>query len=736
MNNISGAVEEIIFANNVNGYTVCELDCEGEVVTAVGYMPFISTGEMVKLSGEWVNHPEYGKQFKVTFYEKLMPDTADGVEKYLASGLIKGVGPATAAKIVKMFGNDTLSMIQLHPERLAEIKGISIDKALGIGQAIVEQSELRTVIMFLQEYGISPAFSMKIYKAYGSKTVEEIRNNPYKLSEEIYGIGFKTADRIAQSLGIDPYSKFRICGGIKHVLSQASANGHTYIPEDKLKEYTCKLLEVAVNSIEDALITLAMNKSICVERLDNTSRIYLTSYFNAEIGVCRKLRELSSVSFNVNSNDADELLQKIQKYEEIMFADMQKQAIKETLLNGVLVVTGGPGTGKTTIIKSIIRLFSEQGNEVVLAAPTGRAAKRMTEATGFEAKTIHRLLEIEFMGKGEDLSFARNEENPIETDAVIIDEMSMVDILLMNHLLKAIRVGTRLILVGDVDQLPSVGAGNVLKDIIASGAVKTIKLTDIYRQAEESMIVVNAHRINRGELPYLNLKGKEFFFLPRTNGDDIAATIVELVSKRLPSTYNYDPMKHIQVLTPTKKGPAGVGNLNVLLQNALNEQHDRKNEKIFTRFTFREGDRVMQIRNNYNLRWTKVENSSIEGVGVFNGDMGIISKIDNEEQRVTVVFDDDKLSEYDFSILDELEPAYAITIHKSQGSEFPVIVIPIFPGPTVLMTRNLVYTAVTRARNLVVIVGSESTLKCMVENDIETFRYSGLEEKLRKYLNM
>lgn len=731
---LEGTVEEIIFSNEINGYVICDIKNEQEMITAVGFMPFISVGETLRLNGKWVLHPDYGKQLKVELYEKVMPKTVEAIEKYLSSGIIKGVGPSTASKIIKKFGEDTLQVIQFNPERLSEIKGINLDKAMKIGQVFDEQRELRDVIMFFQEYGISPTYSAKIFKVFGKNTIEEIRSNPYKLADEVFGIGFKTADRIAGSLGIDPYSKYRISSGIKYVLSQASTNGHTYIPEEKLKELTSQLLEVDINNINDALVSLMLNKSIYTERTAESNHVYLSPFYNAELGVCKKLAELAGTEFKGNLEDFEEKIQKIQKEEGLILAERQKEAIKEALLNGVLVITGGPGTGKTTIIKSIIKLLQNEGLEVSLAAPTGRAAKRMTEATGFEAKTIHRFLEIGYMGLENELSFSRNETNPVDADVIIIDEMSMVDILLMSHLLKAIEPGSRLILVGDVDQLPSVGAGNVLKDIISSSLVKTVKLTEIFRQAEESMIIVNAHRVNKGEFPYLNAKDKDFYFMPRYNAEGIVSTIVSLCCKRLPNTYSYDPLRHIQVLTPTKKGPVGVISLNAELQKALNPQLPKKNEKSFRGFIFREGDRVMQVKNNYNLLWAKNDNPEVEGQGVFNGDMGIIQEINQEDQKIVVLFDDDKLVDYDFSIIDEIEPAYAITIHKSQGSEFPVIILPLYPGPKVLMTRNLLYTAITRAKDLVILVGAESTLNEMISNEKETLRYSGLDKKLQKVM--
>jgi len=729
---LEGTIEEIIFRNETNGYVVCDIRCNRRLITTVGYMPFVNEGETVKVTGRWVTHPDYGEQLKVEFYEKKLPETVDAMERYLASGIIKGVGPATAKKIVEKFGDKAIDIVQLNPEKLSEIKGISIEKALKIGQAFNEQRELKNVVMFLQEYGISPSYSAKIYKVFGDRTIEEIKKNPYRLADEIFGIGFKTADRIAKNLGIEPTSKYRICSGIKYVLSQAAAAGHTFLTDGMLLNYTAKLLEIDIENIDDALISLVMDRAVYIENCEDCRRVYLASFYNAEINVSRKLLELACLSMKYDIDGFNDRIEQMQQEDGIILADLQKEAIKAAMTSGVLVITGGPGTGKTTIIKTIIRLLGKEGNKIALAAPTGRAAKRMTEATGFEAKTIHRLLEIGYVGDDEELVFQKNADDPVEADVVIIDEMSMMDILLMNHLLKALRPGTRLILVGDVNQLPSVGPGNVLKDIITSKLIKTVRLTEIFRQAQESMIVLNAHRVNRGEPPLMNVKDGDFYFITRNTGSSIVNTIVELCIKRLPATYGYDPMKHIQVLTPMKKGLTGVKNLNTELQKALNPPGKAKNEKVFRDCIFREGDRVMQIKNNYNLRWIKSSDLNCDGTGVFNGDTGIIKHIDTEEQVLTVLFEDERIVEYDFSILDELELAYAVTVHKSQGSEFPVIIMPAFTGPSMLMTRNLLYTAITRAKELVVLVGDADVVIEMINNDRETLRYSGLAEKLQK----
>ncbi|HEY9062171.1 MAG TPA: ATP-dependent RecD-like DNA helicase [Pseudobacteroides sp.] len=727
---IEGIVEDIIYTNEANGYTVCDVKDDKEIITAVGFMPFISIGESIKIIGKWVEHPDYGEQLKVECYEKLLPKTADAIEKYLASGVLKGIGPATAAKIVKKFGDDTLNIIGFKPQQLSLIRGISLEKAIKIGQDFNEQQGLRNVMLFFQEYGISPVHSMKIYKIFGDRAIDEIKENPYKLSEQIFGITFKIADRLAMSLGIDPMSIYRVCSGIKHVLTQSAVNGHTYLPEEKLLELTSQLLEVEIDQIRDACIKLLLDKAIYMDKSAEGNRVYLSTFYNAELSVCKRLIGLSTVEFKNDAIELEKRINDIQEEEGIVFAENQLVAVKEALAHGVIVITGGPGTGKTTIIKSIIKLMQRDGFNVALTAPTGRAAKRMTETTGFEAKTIHRLLEIGYSSDNDEMVFTKSDSNPIEADAIIVDEMSMVDIILMNSLLKAIEPGTRLILVGDVDQLPSVGPGCVLKDIISSNMIGIVRLTEIFRQAEESMIVVNAHRINKGDLPHLNVKGKDFFFMPRNSGDQIVSTIAELCYKRLPAKYDYDPMKQIQVLTPTKKGPTGVLNMNKVLQKYLNPEERTKREKAYRDFVFREGDRVMQIRNNYTIRWEKSGLFTSEGQGVFNGDTGIIIEIDNDEHFVKVLFDDDKIVEYDFSILDELELAYAITIHKSQGSEFPAVIIPLYSGPEILLTRNLLYTAITRAKDMVILVGYENVLRLMINNLKEMQRYSSLSERL------
>jgi exodeoxyribonuclease V alpha subunit len=730
---IEGTVEEVVFVNEANGFTVCDIHYNKNLVTAVGYMPYLSVGETVKLMGQWVVHRDYGDQFKVEYYEKVLPCTSTMIYKYLASGIIKGIREATAKKIIDKFGDKALEIIQNEPERLAEIKGISEKKAAEIGACFEEQREVRKIVMFLQQYGVTPNYAVKAYKTFGNNAIEQIKDNPYILSEEIYGIGFKTADKIAINMGIDRNAVARIRAGIKYVLTYNSSGGHTFLPKDILIRLAAELLEASEEAVEHALISMMVDKSIFIERTEDMEGVYLVPFHHAELGVARRLMDIAFAELQVKLENVDSEISKIEKEIGITLAQQQREAVKQSLYHGVLVITGGPGTGKTTTINTIIKLMENRGYSIALAAPTGRASKRMSEMTGKEAKTLHRLLEIGYMDDGDQLQFARDESNPLDVDVVIVDETSMVDILLMNGLLKAISPGTRLIMVGDVDQLPSVGPGNVLKDIIESGAVKVVKLTEIFRQARESMIIVNAHRINKGQYPQCNLKEKDFYFMPRETATDIVSSIIELCKDRLPAFYGYSSVQNIQVLTPMRKSPVGVMHLNTELQKVLNPPSKQKKEKTFRDIIYREGDKVMQIKNNYNIKWEKISDGE-EGMGIFNGDVGYIEKINHEDSTMTIIFDDDKKVEYDFNQLDELELAYAITVHKSQGSEFPVVVMPMFPGAPMLMSRNLFYTAVTRARELVVLVGKENIIRAMVDNNRETKRYSGLKEKLKKML--
>lgn len=733
---IEGIVEDIIFRNEENGYTVCSVQVKDEEIVCVGTLLEVYPGENIKLIGSWVTHPIYGNQFQIDTYEKTIPKTEEGIEKYLSSGVIKGIGSGLARRIVEKFGLDTLRVIEEEWERLEEVKGISKQKALQIGEIFHEQRELRRAILFLQDYGISPSYALKIYKQYGEGTIDIVKNNPYRLAEDVFGIGFKMADQIAETIGIAEDSPHRIKAGIKFILNQYSNNGHIYMLRENLKQAAYELLGVSEELIENALIELQIYKQIWQEKMEDIEAVYLTPFYYAEMNTAKRLMDYKINKDEAQSKGMDKRIDKLEKEKKIKLAPEQRQAVKEAMTEGVLIITGGPGTGKTTTINSIISLLEEEGYEVILAAPTGRAAKRMSEATGKEAGTIHRLLEITFLEEDNKKQiFERNEERPLEADVIIIDEMSMVDILLMNSLLKAVAPGTRLIFVGDVDQLPSVGPGNVLKDMIRSQTIKVIRLTEVFRQARESAIVMNAHRINRGEYPLLNEKDKDFFFIKKSIQEEVIETIKQLILHRLPSFAKCDPIKDIQVLTPMRKSPLGVGYLNTILQKALNPPSKKKREKEYRMNLFREGDKVMQIKNNYNIPWKIYNDVGIridEGVGVFNGDEGSIQEINEEAQTLTVLFDDLKTVEYDFSQLDELELAYAVTIHKSQGSEYPIVIIPIHSGPPMLMNRNLLYTAVTRAKQLVVMVGLTDTLHRMVDNNREINRYSSLAYRLMK----
>ncbi|HHW57514.1 MAG TPA: ATP-dependent RecD-like DNA helicase [Clostridia bacterium] len=731
MIDIEGVVEEIIFRNEQNGYTVLELSANGLVITAVGNMPYVNIGERIKIEGEWVEHPDYGEQIRVLNYETLAPTTLEGIEKFLSSGLIPGIGPITARKIVKKFGVDSLNIIETAPERLKEIKGLSDEKIKRICEAYEMQKGIKEVMVFLQSFGISTYMAIKIYKEYGNNAIEVIKQNPYRLSDDIFGIGFKTADKIAENLGVDPHSLYRISSGTRYVLMQYAANGHTYVPKELLKKEAANLLDVSEEEVEDSFVLLVQNEKIHIENFeDGTVGIYYIPYYMAELHTAERLFNMTVMETeNLNLNVQKEI-KNFERETGISLAENQKLAVEEAIKNSVVVITGGPGTGKTTIINCIIRIFEKAGKRVALAAPTGRAAKRITEATGRKAKTIHRLLEYTYTeeeGKG----FNKNEKDPLRYEVIIVDEVSMVDILLMNALLKAIPIGAKLILVGDADQLPSVGAGNVLRDIIDSGIVKVIRLKEIFRQQKQSLIVVNAHKINDGEYPVCNDKNGDFFFINAATQEDILKIILDLVTNRLPKAYGFHPVNDIQVLTPMRKGIIGVHNLNLELQKVLNPHSKNKPEKVLKEFTFRVGDKVMQIKNNYKIKWKKGDE---EGEGVFNGDIGIIQSIDEELQELTVYFDDEKFVTYDFSDLDELNLSYAITVHKSQGSEFPVIIMPVTYGPPMLLTRNLLYTAVTRAKKLVILIGQEKYLKFMIDNNRISKRYSGLLSRLKKAL--
>ena len=726
---LKGVVEDIIFRNEDNGYTVCTVNCQGNPVTCVGFTAFLAEGEDVSLTGSYITHIEYGTQFKFEYCEKILPTGKNNIYRYLASGIISGIRESMAKKLIDAFGEAVLDVIAETPEKLAQISGISREKAMKIGQSYLELRGAQELVMFLQEYGVSVNMAIKIYKKFGASAKELIGKNPYILADEISSIGFKTADRIAMNMGIAYNDGNRIKAAVLYIMeANAANNGHTRLSRDQLMEYAISLIGVSDVEADNAIVALTAEKKLFTEQKGEEQWVYLTRYYNAETAIAKRLAQLSENTYV--SMKEERLLAQIERIEAeqgIRLADEQREAVFHAARHGTLIVTGGPGTGKTTTIKTIIEIFEQWGLTVCLAAPTGRAAKRMSEVCGGEAKTIHRLLEINFSDDEASSNFSKNEDSPLDEDVVIVDEMSMVDTLLFSALLKAVKSTSRLIMIGDCDQLASVGAGNVLEDIIQSGKVKTVALSKIFRQAEESMIVVNAHRINEGYLPILNKKGKDFFFLTRMDPASITEALTDLCKNRIPKQYRVNPLTDIQVLCPTKKGNVGSVTFNGVLQQALNPPAKNKREKKYGDRTFRVGDKVMQIRNNYAVSW-KRKNSKEEGIGVFNGDMGFITKI--ESGLITVQFDDEKLVEYDSSRLEELEHAYAVTIHKSQGSEFPIVVIPLYHAPAVLMTRNLLYTAVTRAKQLIILVGRRDVLEAMIENNTEKDRFTGLLEKL------
>ena len=733
---IEGIIEEIIFRNDTNGYTVARLNTSDGTITIVGNAAIINLEEMVEIEGDWVYHDRFGEQFSFTTIKTTIPSTLKGIENYLSSGLIPNIGPKTAKNIVERFGLDALDIIQYNPERLKEIPGIGDKKLEKISKAYEEHRELRDIMVYLQQYDITVNNGIKIYKKYGKDTINIISQNPYQLSEDVQGIGFKTADIIAKRMGISEISPFRIEAGLKFTMMNSAGEGHCYLPKEELMTKASKILNVEIDSIEESIRNLALRNNFYIVNEGDTALVYYMPYHTAENNVARKIIELSRVDFGELEVDIDKEIKKIEGHEEICFGNKQMLAIRESINNGVIIITGGPGTGKTTTINAIIKIYEDLGLNVVLAAPTGRAAKRMTETTGRESQTIHRLLELSFMDMEDEMAFNKDEDSPIDGDVLIIDEASMIDILLMNSLLKAINPGTRVVLVGDVDQLPSVGPGNVLNDLITSGCIKVVMLDEIFRQAEESMIIVNAHRINKGEAPILNEKDKDFFFMTESSTQSTIDTIISLIKDRLPSYYGVDPIKDIQILTPMKKGDVGINSLNKHLQGALNPGNDKRAEKHIGDVIYRIGDKIMQIKNNYKLKWKLMKDGMEvdEGEGVFNGDLGYITGIDNEENTITVLFDDEKKVEYEFSELDEIKLSYATTVHKAQGSEFPVVIMPIHWGPPMLLTRNLIYTAITRARQLVVLVGETKYLNMMIQNDKIANRYSSLEKKIRDFL--
>ncbi|MGL5615290.1 MAG: SF1B family DNA helicase RecD2 [Sarcina sp.] len=736
MEELSGIVESIVFKSDDTGYTVIKFREKNNVYTAVGAIPQVKEGQNLKLTGQWSVHKQFGKQFKIETLEEILPTSVEGIKKYLSSGIIHGIGPVTAKKIVDKFGDKTLDILDNEIDRLREVEGIGKKKLEIIIESYREQSELKNISIYFQEHGISMNQCLKIYKKYGAVSVDVVKENPYILSEEIMGIGFKTADRIAKSMGVENDSEFRVQSGIKYIINDFCANGNTYMPKNKLIEAAIEILKVSKEVVEKNINDATLDNKIKFEIVDGEEAIFNIPYYYNELGITNRILTLAISNFQNINADIENLVEHFERDSNIQFAPSQKEAIIGAFKNGIEIITGGPGTGKTTIIRAIIEIFESCHKKVVLAAPTGRAAKRMSESTGREAKTIHRLLDMGVSEDGEEAIFKEADSKMVEADVVIIDEASMIDISLMNNLLKAIKVGTRLIVVGDIDQLPSVGAGNVLKDLIESEFTKVVRLDEIFRQGKESLIVVNAHRINKGEMPKINEKGKDFYFLKEENQEKLLDLIVDLVNRRLPKfNGNWDKYKDIQVLAPMKKGVLGVPSLNQSLQEILNPKKPYKEEKEFREGIFRVGDKVMQIKNNYNLKWNRVEGiGESEGEGVFNGDMGFIESINNEDRNLAIIFDDERRVVYDFSLLDELELAYAITIHKSQGSEFPVIVMPVYMGSPFLMNRNLLYTGITRAKSMVVVVGMERALKYMVENTKSTNRYSSLKWRIKEII--
>ena len=734
MEKITGYIDHIIFRNEENGYTVFQFHNENGEVTCVGKFPYIGDGEFLELEGEYVMHPSYGLQLQVTGHKVKEPEDRESIERYLGSGAVKGIGPALAGKIVAKFGEDTFRIMEEEPERLAEIKGISERKAREICVQVEEKKDLRQAMIYLQKYGISTNLAVRIYQKYGLGIYSILEENPYRLADDIEGVGFKTADEIAFRIGIHTDSDFRIQSGIFYTLLQSVQEGHVYLEEKVLSAKAAQLLEVEITDIEKYLMDLAMEKKVVLKQDEEQVRVYPAKYYYMEMNTARMLKEL-----NIRYEEDDSLIrkriEKLEKQNESTLDERQREAVAEAVKNGIFILTGGPGTGKTTTINAMIRYFLSEGMDIRLAAPTGRAAKRMTETTGYEAQTIHRLLEVsgnpEETGKG---GFGRNQENPLETDVVIIDEMSMVDLPLMHALLSAVIPGTRLILVGDINQLPSVGPGKVLKDLIDSEVFPVMMLTRIFRQAQESDIVVNAHRINAGLEVRLDNKSRDFFFLKRQDADVIISVILTLIQKKLPR-YVDAKMTDIQVLAPMKKGLLGVERLNRILQQYLNPPSPKKQEKEYGEKIFRVGDKVMQTKNNYQLEWeiaTKYGLVVDKGIGVFNGDIGIVTAIHTYDETVEVEFDEKRKVKYPFKLLDELELAYAVTIHKSQGSEYPAVIIPLLSGPKQLYCRNLLYTAVTRAKKCVTLVGSDTVFQEMIRNVEEQKRNTSLSERIRE----
>ena len=729
---VTGYVEHIVFRNEENGYTVFHLENEDGEVTCVGNLNFITEGEMLELEGEYVNHSVYGNQLKVSAYRVKEPEDLVSIERYLGSGAIKGIGQTMASRIVKKFREDTFRIIEEEPERLAEIKGISERKAMEIASQMEEKKDMRKSMIYLQKYGISTKLAAKIYQRYGMKVHQILEENPYRLADDIEGVGFRTADEIAARIGIHTDSDYRIRSGLFYILQQAVAEGHIYLPEELLLRRAKVLLGIEIEDIEKYIMDLCMERKTVMKEKDGKVIVYPAHYYYMELNTAKMLNDLD-IDCQMPEDMMEKRLRAVEEKEKIELDPLQHKAVIESIKHGLLILTGGPGTGKTTTINTMIQFFESEGLSILLAAPTGRAAKRMTEATGYEAQTIHRV-----NGNPEEEStggFLRNRENPLEADVIIIDEMSMVDLNLMHALLSAVVQGTRLILVGDVDQLPSVGPGSVLKDIISSERFHVVTLTKIFRQAGESDIIMNAHKINAGEPVELNKKSRDFFFVKCDEADTIIGGIIALIQRKLPQYVQAHP-NEIQVMTPTRKGLLGVERMNVILQKYLNPADEKKTEREINGRLFREGDKVMQIKNNYQLEWeicTRFGLTVDKGMGVFNGDMGVISEINEYKETVEVEYDEGRKVKYGFDMVDELELAYAITVHKSQGSEYPAVILPLLPGPKLLYNRNLLYTAVTRAKKCLTIIGSDTTFQEMIRNKSEQERYTSLAERIGEF---
>lgn len=727
---LTGSIEHVIYANEDNGFAICDLGTEsGDLITITGTLPYVGEGDSVTVYGKWVHNPKYGRQFRVETCERQMPADANSMLRYLASGAIKGIGPKIAQRIVDEFGDETFDVIEHHPEWLANVSGISRKSAKSIGADFAEKAGIRSAMMFFRDF-FGAAATVRIYKRYGGNAVELAKKNPYRLCEEIEGIGFERADRMARDLGLATDSEDRICSGICYLLSSnAQANGHVCLPRDKTVQGAARLLGVDETAVNDALELLLAREQVHAERLGGIELLYDKKQYENEKYIATKLLLLDRVCPAMETANIGAFIDREQAETGVRYADLQRRAISDALENGVMLLTGGPGTGKTTVVRALLHIFSSMGLKIALTAPTGRAAKRLSESTSCEARTIHRLLEYGGEESGGRGRFMRDESNLLEENVLIVDEASMVDSLLMGALLRAVKPGSRLVLIGDADQLPSVGAGNVLRDLIDSGRFATVRLTEIFRQAQKSLIVTNAHAINRGELPRLDVKDNDFFFMLRSEDASITATVAQLCGVRLPRTYGAMATTGTQVIVPSRKGEAGTEHLNVVLQATLNPPSPEKREHRFREITYREGDRVMQVRNNYDMEWER--DNGMTGAGIFNGDVGVIESIDPTDGNMRIRFEDRTVT-YEFSLLEDLEPAYAVTVHKSQGCEYPIVILPLGNVPPMLRSRNLLYTAVTRAQCIVIVVGREDVLADMVRNNRQTMRYTGLSERLRR----